>query len=369
MLVKVAPVGSQVLLDSSTFVGTLKSRKSVTLRSQVSSRVLQIFVRSGDDVAEGTPLLVLDKSKQDTLVSNAAAAIESTTAEQQSARATVRSLQSGKVSRQANLKFAIVQHERYKDLADEGAVSFEAVDGWRNRLSVAQAEVEAVDAQIAAQQATLNKCAKLIKQAQAQMSEQQEQLRYFTVRAPFSGEIGDIPVRIGDYVTTDTALTTVDQTRALELYIAIPTTDAKRLHKGLTAQVMNEDGSVAQQGRIFFVAAQVDPKDQCILVKAELDNPKGLLRTGQVVNARLIWGNTPSLTVPVTAVTSLTGQDFVFVANKGADGQLIAKQKAVKLAAIVGNEYRVLSGLNAGDQVITSGTQNLADGLPIKTGS
>jgi len=124
MLVKVAPVGSRLLLDSSTFVGTLKSRKSVTLRSQVSSRVLQIFVRSGDDIAEGAPLLALDKSKQEALVSNAAAAIESTTAEQESARAMVKSLQSNKLSRQANLKFASRQHERYKKLADEGAVSF-----------------------------------------------------------------------------------------------------------------------------------------------------------------------------------------------------------------------------------------------------
>jgi multidrug efflux pump subunit AcrA (membrane-fusion protein) len=369
MLVKLAPVTSRVLDDSSTFVGTLKSRKSVNLRPQVDSRVLQIFVRSGDVVAAGAPLLELDKSKQETLVSNASAAIESSIAEQESARATVKSLQSSKLSKIAAARFAEKQHARYKKLADEGAVSIESVDYWRNQFNIAQADTDAVEAQIRAQQAILNKATKQIMQARAAMNEQQEQLRYFTVRAPFAGEVGDVPVRVGDYVTTQTTLTTVDQPKPLELYVSIPTTAARRLHKGLMAQIVTEDGKVEEQGNVFFVAAQVDPRDQCILVKAEIANTTERLRSGQQVNARLVWGNAPTLTVPVTAVTRFTGQDFVFVANKAPDGKLTAKQKAVKLAAIEGNEYRVVSGLEVGEEVVTSGTQNLSDGIPIKTGS
>lgn len=369
MLVKTAPVTKRILSDSSTFVATVKSRRSVNVKPQVDGRVLRIFIRSGDTVRQGDPLMELDQGKQQTLVNNASAAIESTVADQENARALVKSLQSTKVSREANLKFAQRQFDRYQKLANEGAVSVENVDQWKAQLNVAQAEVEAVDAQISAQEATLAKNAKLLKQAKASMSEQQEQLRYFTVRAPFNGQIGDVPVRVGDYVTTDTFLTTVDQSRPLELYIAIPTTESRRLHKGLTAQIVAEDGAVEDQGPVFFVGAQVDPRDQSILVKAQIENTKSTLRSGQEVTARVVWGDSPTLTVPVTAVTRFTGQDFVFVADKAKDGKLTAKQKPVKLSSIEGNEYRVVSGLNEGDEVVTSGTQNLSDGIAIKTGT
>lgn len=368
-LVKTAAVTSKVLPETSTFVGMLKSRRSVSLRPQVAGRVTRIFVRSGDDVSEGTALLELDKSKQEAVVSNASASIESSLAEQENAKAMLKSLESTKLSREATLKFAKRQFERYKTLADEGAVSTENVDQWRNQLNIAQADVETVEAQIRAQQATLAKTSKLLKQAKAAMSEQQEQLRYFTVRAPFAGEIGDIPVRIGDYVTSDTLLTTVDQTRPLELYISVPTTESRKLHKGLAVQILNDDGTVHHTGSVFFVGAQVDSKDQSVLLKAEITNPSSEIRSGQQVNARVIWGSAPSLTVPVTAVTRLSGQDFVFIASKSGDGKLSAMQKAVKLAAIDGNEYRVLSGLQAGEEIVVSGTQNLSDGMPIKTGS
>lgn len=368
MLVKTAPVNIRQLPNTGTFVGTLKSRKSVNLKSQVEGRVLSIFVRSGDIVAAGTPIMQLDKSKQATLVSNASASIESSIADSENARAMVKSLQSTRLSKLANVKFAQRQYARYQKLADEGAVAFEAVDQWRNALTTADSEVQAVDAQIKAQEATLSKAIKQTKQANAAMQEQEEQLRYFTVRAPFTGEVGDIPVRMGDYVTTDTTLTTVDQTRPLELYVQIPTTAARGLKKGLIAQVLDDNGKVEQSGQIFYVAAQVDPKDQCILAKAEISNQAEKLRSGQEVNARIIWGSEPTLLVPVTAVSRFTGQDFVFIANKAADGKVSAKQKAVKLAAIEGNDYRVESGLNAGEQVIVSGIQNLSDGAAIRTG-
>lgn len=367
--VKTSRIASRILSDNSAFVGTVKSRMSVNVKPQVAGRILKIFVRSGDDVAAGSPLLELDKMKQEALVSNASAAIESNLAEQENASATVKSLESTRASKLETVAFAKKQLERYKLLADEGAVSTEQVDTWRNRVNIAQAELEAVDSQIRAQKATLVKDEKLIMQAKAAMKEQKEELRYFTVRAPFAGEVGDIPVRLGDYVTTDTQLTTIDQTDKMELYISVPTADSYRLHKGLSVEIIGKDGAVQKSGKIFFVAAQVDPKDQSILAKAEIANPDESLRSGEEVNARIVWGNVPSLTVPVTAVTRFTGQDFVFVVDRSRDGKAFAKQKAVKLASIEGNEYRVVSGLQQGDEVVTSGTQNLADGAPVKTGS
>jgi len=369
MLVKTAVVTSRSLPQTSNFVGTLKSRQSVNLRSQVAGRVVHILVRSGDQVKAGTPLLELDKGKQEANVSREAAQIDAWEADQENAKATVKSLQASKLSKQANLSYAQTQFNRYKMLADQGAVSAESADQWRNQLKVAQAELEATEAQIHAQQAMLTKDAKLIKQARAATKGQEEELGYFTVRAPFAGQIGDIPVRVGDYVTTDTLLTSVDQIHPLELYVNIPTTDSSKLRKGLTVQVLRNDGTLEQQGNVFFISAQVDPRDQTVLAKAQVDNALETLRSGQQVNIRIVWDYAPSLTVPVTAVSRFTGQDFVFVVEKGADGKTIAKQHAVKLAAIEGNEYRVVSGLHQNEEIVTSGTQNLTDGAPIKTGT
>ena len=366
-LVKTSIISPHELPETSTFVGVIKSRKSVNLRPMVAGRITQIFARSGDQVKVGAPLVQLDQTKQEAVVSNASAQTESWLAEQENARAMEKSLEATKISKQANLDFASKQFSRYKQLNDQGAVSAEQVDNWRNQMNVARADLDAIEAQIRAQKAVEAKDAKLLLQARASGKEQNEQLRYFTVRAPIAGQVGDIPVRVGDYVTTDTLLTSVDQLHPLELYVNVPTTESRHLRKGLMAQVLNDDGTVDEQGELFFVGAQVNATDQTVLAKAQLQNAKESLRSGQDVKVRLVWNYSQTLTVPVTAVSRFTGQDFVFVAETNKEGKLCAKQKAVKLGAIEGNEYRVLSGLKDGDEVVTTGTQTLSDGAPIKT--
>jgi len=368
MPVTLATATEKVLDDSSTFVATLKSRKSVNLKPQVEGRVLEILVKSGDHVTAGRELMVLDKSKQQALVSNSEAAIESAMADEKNAIAMVKSLKATRLSKLANLEFARKQYKRYETLNSDGAVSIENVDEKRNALSVNQAEVDATDAQINAQEAAVARCQKLIQQAKAARQEQLEQLKYFTVRAPFAGMIGDIPIKIGDYVTTETALTTVDQVKPLEVYINIPTTDSAKLRIGLPVDVIDESGKTVELAKIIFISSQVDFNQQTVLVKAELPNALERLRSGQTASCRVVWGMAKAVTIPVTAVSRFSGQDFVFVA-KGTGDKLTASQRAVKLGPIRENEYRVIEGVNAGDRIVTSGTLNLADGTPISPSS
>lgn len=366
MAVRVQPLGRRVMNDSSIFIATVKSRKSVSLRPQVGGRLLQIFIKSGQRLAAGEKIAVLDDSKQQAQVSSCEAAIESSLADKMSSEATLKSLMATKVSRISNVEFAATQLNRYRELNSQGAVSAEQVDQRRNQLAVAKAELEAIEAQIKAQQAGIGRNEKQINQARAQMKEQQEQLKYFTLRAPFAGIAGDVPARIGDYVDTSSIVTTIDQSHPMELYIAVPTSESARLEKGLVTQVVDNSGKVQESGKIFFVSPQVDNTDQSVLVKAELSNKDERLRSGQTVKARIIWEQVTALTVPTAAVTRFSGQDFVFVAVEEGPGKIHAKQKAVKLGDIDGNEYRVLAGLNSGDKIVCSGTQNLADGLPIR---
>lgn len=359
----------KVMDDASTFVATLKSRKSVNLKPQIEGRLLEILTRSGDMVSSGQPLMILDKSKQETLVQNTEAAIESAIADEKNAEATLKSLKASRLTKVANLQFAQTQYKRYQSLNEDGAVSAESRDEKGNTLTISKAELDAIDAQISAQEAQVARAQKLINQARAARQEQLEQLKYFTVRAPFSGMIGDVPVKIGDYVTTETMLTTVDQTKPLEVYVNIPTSVSSKLRTGLMADIVDDTGKTIEAAKIFFISSQVEPNQQTVLVKAELPNVAGRLRSGQTANCRVIWGRVNAVTVPVTAVSRFSGQEFVFIAKKGTDGKLTATQRAVKLGPIRENEYQVISGVNAGEQIVTSGILNLADGTPISPAS
>jgi multidrug efflux pump subunit AcrA (membrane-fusion protein) len=88
------------------------------------------------------------------------------------------------------------------------------------------------------------------------------------------------------------------------------------------------------------------------------------MRASQFVRARIIWKTVPGITIPVTAVLRISGQVFAFVAED-ANGKLVAKQRAIKVGPIAGDNYIVLDGIKANERVVVSGVQKLADGAPI----
>jgi len=117
--------------------------------------------------------------------------------------------------------------------------------------------------------------------------------------------------------------------------------------------------------RVDFISPQVDTATQTVLAKAPVDKAADRLRSLQLVKARITWSTQPGITIPVVAVSRLGGQFFAFVAEQ-KDGKEVARQIPLSLGEISGNDYRVLSGLKAGDEVIVAGGQNLADGMLVK---
>jgi RND family efflux transporter MFP subunit len=193
------------------------------------------------------------------------------------------------------------------------------------------------------------------------------QLRYFTITAPIAGVVGDVPMRVGSQVTPQTLLTTIDQNDTLEVNASVPIERAPALKVGLPLQVLSSDGSQRlATTTVSFVSPHADDQTQSILVKGIVPNPDGALRAAQYVRARIVWRTADSLAVPVTAVLRINGQFFAFVAEPGAGGALTAKQRAIKVGPIAGDSYPVLEGLKAGDRVVVSGAQKLADGAPIQ---
>jgi len=197
------------------------------------------------------------------------------------------------------------------------------------------------------------------------VNQQQVQLKYYSVFAPRAGIVGDIPVHVGDRVTNTTPLTTIDQRKGLEVYIPIPSDRAREIKMSAPVEVLDNAGKVLLQTQVYFISPQIDTSTQSILAKAPADKAADTLRSMQLVRARVTWNSHSGITVPVVAVSRVSGQFFAFVAETG-DGKTVAHQRPLELGEIVGNDYVVLSGLKPGEQVITAGTQGLADGVPVR---
>ena len=214
-------------------------------------------------------------------------------------------------------------------------------------------------------QATYDSALADVKSLDAQIRQQKVQLRYYSVFAVTDGQVGDIPVHVGDRVTNTTVLTTIDERSGLEVYLSVPSERAHEVKMGAPVEILDNAGNVLLRTKIDFISPQIDPSVQALLVKAPADQAADVLRSMQLVRARIAWSTHPGLTIPVVAVSRVSGQFFAFLAEQ-QDGKTVARQKPLELGPISGNDYTVLSGLKAGDQVITSGGQNLADGTPIR---
>ena len=306
---------------TSEYVGVLRSRRSSEVRPQVEGIITQIFVKSGDRVPPGRALLQIDPRREQ-------AALESN--------------QASRVAQEAAVRYAQQQYERAKQLLEAGAMSQQEFEQAESNVNTAKADLEAL---------------------KAREREAGVQLQYFRVTSPTAGVVGDVPVRVGDRVTTETVLTTVDQQAGLEAYIQIPIERAPDIRVGLPVRLTDAQGAVLAETAIDFVSPQVDDRTQSVLVKAPVPANQGY-RTEQFVRALVVWRNEPGLTVPTTSVTRINGQYFAFVAEPAEKG-FVARQHAVKLGELRGNEYVLLGGLKAGDRLIVSGVQKVGDGAPV----
>jgi len=307
--------------QTSELIGTVKSRRSTTVQPQVEGFVTRIVARSGDRVRAGAVLMEVDAGRQE---------------------ATVANLVAQRAARDADLEYWRQQSQRLRTLLDAGAVSQQELDQALATVRAGEAELGAIDQQIKGQRVELG---------------------YHRVIAPAPGVVGDIPVRVGDRVTQSTILTTVDDNQGLEVYLQVPVQQAPDLSVGLPVHLVDDKGATLATTELTFVAPSVDPATQSVLAKAALDRPGGL-RNDQFVRARIVWRSADALTAPLVSMTRINGKFFAFVAE-GSGDKTVARQRAVELGELVGNNYVVLKGLSVGDRLIVSGVQKIGDGAPV----
>lgn len=322
MPVKTMDVSLAPVAQSSEYVATVMSRRSATLQPQAAGRLIAIRTRSGDRVKAGQILMQIDAQPQ----------IASVEAQ----RATER-------QKKSVYDYNATEVERQHKLFDAGVTSREVWDQAQQSYNNAKADYES---------------------AVALRKTQEEQLAYYTVRAPFDGIVGDVPVHVGDYVTQSTLLTTLDENKDLEAYIYLPTEHSTEARLGLGVELYDTGGKLLEKSKVDFVSPQVDATQQGILVKAPIHASSEMVRHAQLIKAHVIWETKPMAMVPVLAVMRQGSQTFVFVV-RGQGGQFAVAQTAVTLGDTVGNQYSVVSGLNAGDKVVVSSTQFLVNGMPV----
>ncbi|MBD2445193.1 efflux RND transporter periplasmic adaptor subunit [Dolichospermum sp. FACHB-1091] len=367
--VKLSPVQTGTVEDSTEYLASLESRRSVSLQPRIQGQVSQIFVKSGDLVSSGAAIVQIDSRQQQAAVSSLFAAGQGSQAQLENARATLKSLQAERLANVADVSLNQQDYNRYSELAAQGAVSRQTKDLYANKLATAKARLGAIEARIQAQMATISQVEKSLLQADANIRQQQVQLQYYKITAPFAGIVGDIPVKVGDFANTSTPLATITQNRPLEVKIPVPLEKGTQLRQGLPVELINAQGQIIGNSSIFFISPNITNNSQSILVKALYDNSQGQLRADQMIRAKVIWSKRSGVIIPTTSISRIAGETFVFVAQteKSPQGvsQLIAKQKQVKLGNIQGNNYQVISGLQKDEKLIISGVQNLRDGLPI----
>jgi RND family efflux transporter MFP subunit len=321
--VKIVTLEQRPIEQTSEFIATVQSRRSATVQPEVDGVVTRIFVKSGDRVRAGSPLVQINADKQ---------------------QAAVRSTEASRAGTEADVVYWRQHVKRLEALVGAGAIS-------RQEYEQAQTSLRSAEARLAA--------------LEAQVKEGRVELQYYRVEAPQSGIVGDIPVRTGDRVTSSTVITTIDENAALEAYIQVPLDRSAELKLGLPVQLLDADGKVTATNPISFVAPRVDDATQTVLVKSLLRDAPDAIRVQQFIRSRIVWRNEPGLTVPITAVTRISGQYFCFVAEDGPNG-LVARQRPVQVGELKGNDYVVTGGLKPGERLITVGTQKIGDGAPVK---
>ncbi|NMO19667.1 efflux RND transporter periplasmic adaptor subunit [Pyxidicoccus fallax] len=310
--------------DTSEYVGRLVSRRSITVYPQVAGYVQEIPTKPGQQVKQGDVLLVVDPRQQ---------------------RAGLRATQAQRASAEAQLEYARSTRQRSAQLLKEGLLSRQDYD-----QAVAQAEQAEASARA----------------IQAQIQSQEVQLDFYRVSAPFAGTVGDFPVNVGDYVTPQTALTSVSQGRVLEVSVQVPVERARTIKTGDTpVEVVDPGGKLLVSAPVFFVAPIPSATTQLVEVRAAFENTVGL-RPGQLVRVRVVYETREALQVPTFAVTNISSQSFVYVAGQADGGGTVARRVPVKLGQISGNAYEVESGIEPGTQVVVSGLQLLREGQPIQ---
>jgi membrane fusion protein (multidrug efflux system) len=296
-------------------IGTVEAVQGVTVAADLPGLVSRIEFESGAKVRAGQVLVRLDTRQE-----------------------------------QAQLNAA----EAQRSLSD---VNLERMRGLREKGITSQAEYDRSAAEH--------------KQASARTGEMRAAIGRKTIRAPFSGVLGIRQVNLGQYLNPGDPIVSLQSLDPVYVNFAVPQQQVAMVRVGGEVGVSAEGADRIQgNGRISAINSVVDEATRNIQVQATLANPDGKLRPGMFVQAQVVLGEgSPIVALPASAISYAPYGDSVFIVGdmKGKDGKSYrgVRQQFVKLGGGRGDQIAVLSGVKAGDEVVTSGVFKLRSGAAV----
>jgi membrane fusion protein, multidrug efflux system len=209
------------------------------------------------------------------------------------------------------------------------------------------------------------------KQAEARVGEIRATIQRKRIRAPFAGILGIRQVNLGQYLSGGDPVVSLQALRPIYVNFALPQQEVGRLRVGGPISVSAEGAGPAMTGRITAVDSIVNEATRNVGVQATLANDDGRLRPGMFVETKIDLGAGASvIALPASAINYAPYGDSVFVVAdvEGPNGQKYrgVRQQFVKLGGGRGDQVAVLSGLGAGEEVVTSGVFKLRPGAAVR---
>lgn len=304
--VEVASVEVTRLTDDTQAVGSLRSRRSVVLRPEVSGRITRLNFTDGQRVRKGQVLVQFDDQLQQAQI-----------------------LQS-----QAELSIALANQKRNQELVAQGFVSQRSLDESAANLQVAQARLVLARATAA-------------------------RLR---ILAPFDGIAGIRQVSAGDYLKDGADIVNIEDIEAIFVDFRLPERFQTKVRRGQTA-MLNIDALPGQQyqAQIQAIDPQIDVNGRSVGVRACIDNRQLQLRPGMFARVNTVFGvRDNARVIPEEAIVPQGGKQFVIKLLKGPGEQTWKTQRVeVQVGLRTPGKVEILDGLAPGDTVITTGQQRV----------
>jgi membrane fusion protein (multidrug efflux system) len=297
-------------------IGTVVAVQGVTVSADLPGIVDRIGFDSGKPVHQGDVLVELDTRQE-----------------------------------RAQLAAAIAQ----RDLAK---VNFERLQGLVKEGVIPQADYDRAEAE---QRST-----------EAKVIEIQATIARKTIRAPFSGTLGIRQVNLGQYLAAGTAVVPLQSLQPIYVNFGVPQETARQVRNGSIVRITADDlPGRTFEGRVTAIDSVLDERTRNVQVQATVANADSKLRPGMFVKTDLsTGGGHPIITLPASAISYAPYGDSVFVVTEMKDpsghSYRGVRQQFVKIEGSRGDQVAVISGLNPGDEVVSSGVFKLRNGAPVQ---
>ncbi len=345
--VTVAPAQLTPVARTLSVTGTVSARDLIPVLPQATGlQIKQILVDEGDSVKQGQTLAVLDNSVLQTQIAQAQAEVESN-------RAVVQQRQAALAQARATLAEASSNLERYRRLAEQGAISRQELETRSTTATTAREAISVAQANIASAEAD-------VRSSIARVQQQQTQLNQTIVRAPASGVIAEQTAQVGDVANSTQKIFSIIQNGSLELQAKVPATNLNQVKINAPTIVTSDfDSRLRLPGKVREIAPLVDPQSREATVRIDLPTTSSL-RPGMFASGAITIANVPGIAIPSKAV--LPQSDGSAVAFVLTDGDTVRSQK-IEVGEVIGQgNVEVVSGLKIGDRVIVAGAGYLEDG-------